>query len=317
MNRARFILVGLLIALVARGAEEAKKTDGDSIAASRRELEALKAERIDLRARNVTVPELDAPEDTFRPQDSLMSKKARDELKAKAKAAKSANWLIDAMEKNASTEKDSRKPSGSEKIKTGEPRLTSGTLSGDQNTRLDVDALSGRRNSDVRQPATTESREAKAPKEEVINPLAGFMASWMTPRDYELLQKSPGPNGSSGPVSASPVSSGLGAASDPDGMLQRFDRSAGAAPVNSSPGPTVAVRENPYLQSTLRSMTETPSVIRELSLSPPTVVAPSAPSAPPVSNYEPVAPVDRIAPFVLEKLKRSDDAKYFPQLKRF
>jgi hypothetical protein len=150
---------------------------------------------------------------------------------------------------------------------------------------------------DPRRPSTL----AK-PAAGTANPLTTYMAAWMTPRDFELLQVRPTePN-------ASPVTARM--------PVGREALRTGATPVGGGPavtglgGPGLEAPANPYLVD----MTPKPligpkgPVAVVPSVAPPAAAVPANPGA--VTPPTPPAPA-------ANRLTGKDDAKFFPQLRRF
>lgn len=137
-----------------------------------------------------------------------------------------------------------------------------------------------------------DEREAAAPR---ANPFAGFMASWMTPKDYALLQ-----------VEIAPASG--------DSARHEHDRRVSNGLLRNRR----AEAQNPYLAAQQPSREQTP----EKPLVAPPSLAPSSPATPasppllptPVRATTPVPdPPDRSG----WQPASSEDKKYYPQLNRF
>jgi hypothetical protein len=123
------------------------------------------------------------------------------------------------------------------------------------------------------------------PEDGTVNPLSNYLAAWMTPRDLELLKA-------------------RDAATNPAGSAATPGRTAGAPSVTPA-----TQRVNPYLPA--------PSSAPKTQLTiAPVVPAPKPPTAlsPPSKTED--APAKTTGP-PAERQKAQDDAKYFPQLKRF
>ena len=134
---------------------------------------------------------------------------------------------------------------------------------------------------------TNDPRAAYKPEEAGVNPLSSYLNAWMTPRDLELLkaQGADAPASASRPVApASRVLPGLnGRTPDPQG--------------------------NPYVVDP----TTTPTIAAKL---PPPAPAPKPAATPLAEGKNAAAPAKTPGP-PADVLKSQDDAKYFPQLKRF
>ena len=153
----------------------------------------------------------------------------------------------------------------------------------------------------------TERRDGRANPEPVANPLAGFMAGWMTPQDFKLLQSAPGATDAAGRVARGESSFGVPSTEEAGGAnaLGAFGRPIPAR----SPVP---VRENPFLQDFAPPTAQT-ATNRGVAVPPP-----PAANAPPPKVAAPPPVVSPPPPSALPAfVKPNDDAKYFKPLKRF
>ena len=264
----------------------------DSIAAAKRDLEAIKA------ARGMTAPPQGAAPSFKAPAlhlDAPGPKRVEHPRSAAEAAAakKSANWLVDAMTRKTAHTTDEK----------GQANQTSA-----HDTTV---ADAGESDPAERRLAAekTERREARANPEAVVNPLAGFMAGWMTPQDFKLLQSAPGATDAAGRVARGESSFGLPAQDETVGAnaLGAFGRNL---PVRSPSLP----RENPFLQdfagataplTANRGAVAAPPLMSSVPPPKSVVLPPALPPPPP--------PPSALPAFV----KPNDDAKYFKPLKRF
>lgn len=273
----------------------------DSIAAAKRDLDSLKKSSNAAAAgsQSNALPPISVPlvksDDVLEPTTAATNPPTIDDAKAAEK--KKANWLVDAMMKP----KDSR--DGEEKRGRKLSRDPHDDLSADADEKK---ADGGRRGDDAK--GNDDGSDAvKSPT--VTNPLAQYMANWMSPQDYALLrhtvdathvtESNPAPPAAS--LSAPPTADGLTA-------LGGIDADAIAAPRSNSKPSTPA--DNPYLAAlALPDATPPPAP-------PPPApsVAPSA-SAPPL--FAPPPPPEEQKPTIPDFAKSLEDDKIFKPLKRF
>lgn len=225
-SAAVLLLAGIAVAAEKPSAEAAAAPPAQGgLAAAHRDREAITATRLLTAPPQAAVPSLLAPGLPSAPPGSPRAEIPR--AKPGAGAAKqSADWLVDAM-----TPKPARP--GIDKV-----RGTGKTASATSGAAADESAAVERRVTG--KPAERrESRQNLAP---VVNPMAHFMAGWMTPHDFTLLQgganaavagRSGGGERFDGPPSLGPGPAAN--FSDAFGRV-RPDRTA------------VAPRENPFLR---------------------------------------------------------------------
>ncbi|MCW5548361.1 MAG: hypothetical protein KIT44_05305, partial [Opitutaceae bacterium] len=149
------------------------------------------------------------------------------------------------------------------------------------------------------------------------NPLTAFMGAWISQRDRELLMPKPKDVGTGSEALDRLLVSGL---------QPEITRPTGTFPIGRDFVETLAAggdpkdpaNNNPYLQNLPPNLPEPRMIMGGGLLS-------GAPSAPPPSNppgtglqletdavKDPAKPAD-----TLERSRRAEDAKYFPQLRRF
>ncbi len=285
----RLLLVSAAAAAVpVRAAEEpAKKAVNDTITATKGDLEALKADHVMPLDPRLTLPGMGAPELSM--PSSLPLPRPPTTATESAKTAKSGAWLIDAMEKKSAHSSDPRNRERADKSGAGlnSPAAAFGEEK-DMTVQMD------------RRELVRDEAEAVAAVKDAPNPLTGFMEAWMTPHDFNLLkttmETSPGPSPLNSPdrlgqALALPDASGFAATAD-------LARRAGPA------GPV----ENPYVQA--MTLPSPQSLLPELK-------TPLPLPGPNPAGFLPPPVQEKPAPFRPEVQKRDDDAKYFPQLKRF
>lgn len=268
----------------ATSAEKPAPPPEDSIAAAKRDLEAIKASRGVTEQPRADLPQFAAPDlqiglpATRRPNAPLSPAEA-------AAAKKSANWLVDAMMKKAERTADGN----TEKIADAD-----GAENADGLTATERRPASGK----------PERHDSRALTEPVVNPLTNFMAGWMTPGDYKLLQPGLGTESAANLVARGEPSSGQSVGSGGEGSsLAAFGKTA---PARSSSPP----RENPFLQDLLPSYQSAATAA-----APPPPVSTANASSPKAFTPSPEPPPQK--PVTPAFAKPNDDAKYFKPLKRF
>lgn len=324
LRRQLFVLVPLLgwTALPAPAAAQDTKTGGDAISATRRDLEALKSDRnLPVDSSKVALPTIDAPPIAAPTalDPAMPLPPTAQPLPGQGPTRRSNSWLIDAMEGNSGEKTTSLQQL---MLGTDGARDKTGRAISDSRSRLGLsgvekDSVLGA-GSGARRDGQTKAGDKSdlAPLKDAApapNPLAGYMAAWMTSRDFNLLAK-PDMNGAPSLPGggAGPTGPGPGEAFTPS---PAFFSAAIGGPVDLGPakgGGPAGVSENPYLQAlTLPAPTPGPAV-------PPMLAPPSSPAfpavLPPLDSPPPPMRTEVAHP---ELQKRDDDAKYFPQLKRF
>jgi hypothetical protein len=262
----------------------------DSIVAAKRDLEAIKAARVTPDAARDGLPRFSAPE--FSVAAPGISRTTTPKTPAEAAALKkSENWLVDAMTKRPTRPNDTKQ------------RLSETTALGEGQIRSDESAPVDQA---LRNSRTSGRAELREPTDAVANPLANFMAGWMTQKDYKLLQSTWIHDGGS----ASGIRNEFPAASPSPSIESTADR----LPLGKASGETASriPRENPFLTALGSSgpASGNPVAATVASAPPakaPSVIAPAPPAAPP-------APANPARPAFV---KPADDAKYFKPLKKF
>ncbi len=291
MNVARSVaLLGLVATVVAAekpsAAAPAPPTE-DSIASAKRDLEVINAARAGTEQPRADLPAFGAPD----MQIGLAPPQRPSLRKSPAEAAaskKSANWLVDAMTKKPAHTADGKDFRPEKSLR-------------ENGTENEHEVVTRNR---VEASGKVDHRQARASVEPVVNPLTNFMAGWMTPQDFKLLQ--PGLANESAPslLARGEPSSGptaRGSSADLSGLTL-----FGRKPLHESPVPP---RENPFLQE---FSVPTPSGGPVVVVLPPAFVPTPASKALALSVEPP--PQKTATPAFA---KPNDDAKYFKPLKRF
>ncbi|MEY2879943.1 MAG: hypothetical protein RLZZ15_2323 [Verrucomicrobiota bacterium] len=261
----------------------------DALAAAKREFGSLKATRVQANEKT-SAPDIGLTGLRTEPSATRPAPLGRGAADAAAK--KNANWLVDAMAAKEPMPGASRDPKTAAETDKGLPGR--GTLPG----------LRSAQTLDPRTSASTTEKKNEA----FANPLNGYMAGWMTPRDFEILRP--------GLEAAQATAEFRSMEKAPDVFNRPSDVSLGES-ANRSPGMTVEIRpanaraENPYLQFVAPAAAA--------NLPPPRPAFAVAPA--PVANVVPPVRADALpspvgAP-IPDFVKPRTDEKYFKQLKRF
>ena len=223
-------------------------------------------------------------------------------VKAPAKSPthepKSANWLIDAMEKQA-RERDHR---------SADHDRQHGSVA---NMRSDLESVDRPDSRRVGQPGDT-SEERRKDATEIANPFSRHLADWMTANDYTLLM--PGVAGSLGDAAGIKGAAGSGSIGSmatviPIRGVELMPGLTGAMPTTLT---RTAPRENPYLSSLIGP--ESPAAAFATKSKTEMVAPAKPPVLPAISTLAPVPPPQSKIP---EFVKPATDEKYFKPLKRF
>jgi hypothetical protein len=299
MRRLVRILLLVGAAAVGRAADEpappakAAASDESSISSAKRDFDSIKAARDEALHPKSDLPRLSVPElQTGTPAPRAPGTDPANELRNKAK---SPNWLVEAMEKGK-TEARGR----NSKNTAGKDSDPAEAWSADKPALTDLSGAEPKRGKTA---DSAERRESEPPP----NPLAPYLAGWMTAKDYALLK--PAANGNAGATTAitvpgvSPAAVGDSiATSRPETRLPlRGEGPAGLPPPS----------ENPFLAA-LNLPSPAPAAL-------PTAIPPAAvPSVPaaPALRYEP-APAPPPAVRVPDFARPANDDRYFKPLKRF
>ena len=275
----------------------------DVIAVARRDYDVIKDSRASLEQQRLNLPKVSTPTMPPTPMETSTMPEMNQSLKKAgqlSKHGKSANWLLEAMNENDKDKNENgRKAQSFDEMKA---ELFPGEKDQEKLLTPDKDPL---RRDDPKLQASTRKLAESAD-----NPLTSYMSSWMTPHDFELLKvKSPEPGlaVSTEKTLERPVAGEL------YNGLMRMENPMGAGRMAAAPA---ELRPNPYLADFTLGV---PSAgVRELMAMP----APNMPGYLPPASAIPPPPKSDSAPAKnqpnpIDLLKSQDDAKYFPQLKRF
>jgi hypothetical protein len=292
----------LAVAAAAARADDAAPPPADSIAAAKKDFAAIKAPAA--QQDGTVLPTVDmkdlGPMPAARPDLAPLVSPDRDpSLDPAKKRTGTGNWLVDAMDKNTSTQASRTKEK--DDILKGDPDLIRADEKG---VRLEKDPL-----------ALDDARErepAKEPLESVYNPLDAFMAGWVSARDRDLLltsSKGDGPPGADlGKARADSLPAlDAGQQGQADLLVQQVDPSSFAE----------AKGGNPYVEAldlpvdapmrTFVSPDFTGFAPAELEDSPRTMST---------SGVD-ARPLDTSRSFIPDFALPDDDDKYFKQMKKF
>ncbi len=318
----RTALFLVLAALTIRADEPAPATD-DAIAKAKRDYEAMKAAKAGtdtgtpaaLPKQDAAAFDLHLTADLPGPSSSPNAKKH--ELDKALAAKKSANWLVDAMtDPKASDGKDGRDPFALR------PQDGSGRL-GEPDLLAQDRALAREKEGSAAQAAHngTVGADKRATTAEAPNPLAHYMAAWMTPQDLALLNASkagaaPGlPRAGVLPSPGEVPSVGAPGLAD---LTPPGTEPEGAAAELGNAIPGQPPKENPYLADlTLPAPPPMANAPASVPGAIPSLLPPTPASGPAMPGAPAIQPPARVSPLLEQIQKEQDDAKYFKQLKRF
>jgi len=294
----RSLLVLLVSAAAAAHAGEPPPAPA-GIDAAKRDFDAVKNARSNAVAPRSDVPAVSTPElhlsgddfSAFRESQRTESDRAKN-----LKDRKSRGWLVDAMEE--------KKPDSRSHARKGDRATTDERDDAtDSNTATDPANL-------LTAPAEKNERESpRTPAAATDNPLNNYMAGWMTPKDYDLLKVRPETD--AGAI-AGPARVGESAATAP-GVESLLRPSSSGPGAERAPFMLPDSKSNPYLADLLPSPGGGPA--EALRLPPPPPAPTRVESFAPLPKNDLPPPKSAVSPADL--LKPSNDAKYFPQLKRF
>lgn len=301
----RLLAISLVLAAAAAGrsaepgpAPASPPSTENSLSTAKRDFDSIQAAREDALHPKADLPRLTVPEMQLgnpTPRTAMPDKDAEAELKKKGK---SPNWLVDAMQKD-DRKPDDRMKGG--KSNTGKERELAEAWDADKTAARNDFALKPARRAE----SSSESRDRRE-TEPPPNPLAPFLAGWMTSQDYALLQTPA--VGTSGGGSAVAVPGVATSVIDPSIAMRAETRALvkGA----EKPGFQISSQtENPYLSA----LNEPGPTLGALTVPVGPVMSPVI-SAPAPARYEPApVPPAKIPDFA----KPANDDRYFKPLKRF
>ncbi len=279
-----------------------------SIDAVRQDFDAIKALRQPGGQPKGELPRITLPELPPSEREATLWPTDKQSKKGMIEDRKTKNWLIEAMEKPADSGQGNKH--SRDRNKTDDDQTLFVNRAESTTEAALTMAAKGEVSADERHGKNTE-REPVPP---APNPLAGFMAGWMTSKDYALLQTK-GDGAAATNASRTSPADGLPAASgflsvEPSGMAAidgatLIPAGGSKRPVSGNP------RENPYLQLALPE--PAPALLTQ-----PQIVAPSA-----TISTARIMPGPAPALEVPARPNRPDfakpltDDKYFKPLKRF
>jgi hypothetical protein len=272
--------------------------ENDAISATKRGFETINSSRDPTLQQKGDVPRFTVPEMPATSGSSWTPPKANTPEK------KSANWLVDAMEKPADERKRATRGQGEHELDRARDaigRTSVDAMKDEMKPRPDAEPSEGRDN------------ERKSTTTVVANPLNHYLGEWMTPQDYSLLKPGLAQSAIAGPGGRD--STLLPTIQIPGGkLLPGMDTTSG---LMSTPAPLLGhpptSKANPYLEPLNAPMVMNAQPVYAL----PVPILPS----PPKTSLNAVAPpppvVEPAKSKVPEFAKPAQDEKYFKQLKRF
>lgn len=308
--------VVLLAAVAARAWPEeapAAKSE-DAIAAAKRDYDAIKAANSAVEQPGLALPKADVPTidlKTTEPAEPLelrmrSGKLTREEKARLRQKERSANWLLEAMSEQKDSARERGPAEGSHEKSAAELAPRSGDFLANS-----VALLQAKNAQESQRRQESETAELRARPD--VNPLSGYMAGWLSPRDYDLLKmtdKAPAADG----IPTPPASGGASVpGSDLAASLDAGATNVADAPLLSggnSPAQNPYLSDLPLLPSASVLAAPTPAI--SAFETPPATPAPSVwtPAPEPARANEAASPLK-------ELIKSRDDEKYFKQLKRF
>lgn len=301
----RFLLILACLLVGSRSAklsaqDASTNNKGDAIQAAKQEFQTINdsikpPNGVELRQALPRIEPLNAPTSDV----SLSRPRLPGDLREGRDTKRNPNWLVEAMMQESPKERDSANPATNEDSSDSEENL-------EPLERLLVEQLR-RDNPKAHANTKREELEQRDIKAAVINPLEQFMTKWVSTSDQALLLSVA--RMEQGSVGSTEIGSPLREASQREHL-------------ELSPllGTQITGAQNPYL-----SMQEPPAMPETISSAPPSVnLAPSSSQ----STSQP-APTQFTLPEIQIKdtqikgapppllKKPEEDARYFPQLKRF
>ena len=306
------IITGLVVLTASRliaETDQAVPLPKDPLATARRDFEAIQNGKgapapSDLLRFQGNVPLVDTTADAPVPLSPIQRARKLEALKEKSKAAASSHWLLDAMGvQTPAAEADASPAVSSDGLREKIDSRVNGAGNLAERSRT------LRSNSPHSAPAPRVSDSlATAPP----NPLQQYMAGWLAPRDLQLLRSAAASSvtKSDGTVGASASLGLLTGDFAPNTIAGAFSPQTATRSAMTPSNPS-----NPYLSDAgANFLTSAPSMESPLSVAAP---RPPSPSTTPVISVPDLPPISEAKPTEAEKLKRTEDGKYFRQLKRF
>lgn len=239
-------------------------------------------------------------------------KESRDQLERRREWAKQ-NWLIDGMRKAGQSPAESAREMETSAAEERARPLLEGRSVGSESDQWLSEAIDAQSSSDAHRAPIDESKlSASVPADDVVNPLEGFMAQWMTPGDLKLLRPTAeGANPGKRSVDKLAVSIGPKNATEapPAGAaFNGFTLTNRTGDAGTNPFlPAVDISSfTPIESAPSRAPARATNVLQtSQSDRPAPVYQPTEPTATEKKTGEPWRPPAR------------DDEKYFPRMKRF
>lgn len=294
----------VVLAATAR-ADDSAAAPADSISAAKKDLASIKSP-VSPTDTGAALPSMDMKDlgpvpGSIRPEMPFLLNPEKDpSLDPAKKKTGTGNWLVDAMDKNTSTQASRSKEK--DDVLKGDPDLIRADEKG---VRLEKDPL-----------ALDDSREKERPKEPaeaVYNPLDAFMSGWVSARDHDLLLTSSKGDGLTG-GDLGKVHADLLPGLEPgqsaavaDVMVSQVDPSS----FSDSRGlnPYVGAMDLPLASPMTSLMGPGVSVFAPAELQ-------DAPRAMSTSGVD-ARPLDTSRSFIPDFVQPDDDDKYFKQMKKF
>lgn len=301
----------------ANGSGSNVATPGDSISSAKRDFDAIKAARDPAQQQKAALPKFGVPELQTGSSDVRPWSPATKGAKDAAAKAKSANWLVDAMQNDARDRAD-REREGLGRSGTPRDRASKTAGENDSESREQGEAgspLSTEPRTSERV-ASFEQREARDEKSAAApNPLTRYLGDWMTPRDYAVLKPTLD-EAALGRASGESSLSSTNGLNTPGGFFLGEGVSIRGSGAQNTPPPGLSgKRENPYLTA----MESAPGPSAPVFSSPPSGVPHIPLTLPPPRAVAPPMPTPTEVPKskIPDFAKPAHDEKHFKQLKRF
>jgi hypothetical protein len=290
-------------------AEQPISKPEDPLTTARRDFEAIKsgktpatpAESLRLQG---SVPLVDTTVDAPVPLSPIQRARKLEALKEQSRAASSRHWLLDAM--------GGQSPAAEADTAQALPLADSSKTDPRANPSNAVTKQLRAAGSNFTHLGKASQGAPASVAGVASNPLQQYMAGWLAPRDLQLLRSTT----SSGAMKnelpkTSPTSFGS--------LMKDFapttDAAAFSFPSTTRRAVTPSGVSNPYLSDVLTNISVSPPA-REGPLSAAIPVQPP-PNATPATLFPATPSPLELKATEAEKLKRTDDGKYFRQLKRF
>jgi hypothetical protein len=302
----RLGLAALLLLGVVRSLSGEEAPPADSLATAKRQFETVKelkrelpsSAKVDERLLTLPAPSLDGSSAPLTAPKPLLDREKLEKLERKKR---SSTWLLDAMEQEKKRDSGTQDPRQRLKKDRLQADRDAETEASDNPLALQEDS------SGKEEPSQAEKAKTPAP-----DPFKGYLSSWLSPRDFELLAPQ---SRQQAPLLTGKDPSSTGPASLPTENLSGERIFFGAFGSGTlAKGLAEGVADNPYLKDFSRpgGGTGSPSLFQAPAPPPEPVLSTPAPS-----SFAAPSPPSPAQQGVAEKWRPSEDRKYFPQLKRF